>query len=60
MAVAERHPEFGPENAAGILRQETGQVFRQVLEDAGVYKRDARGREGLLKFIDAVNKETGL
>lgn len=58
--VLEKHPELGPENVDDILRLETGLVFRRVLEDAGVYKRDEKGREALLRFIDAVNKETGL
>ena len=34
-----------------ILKYEIGQVFVQVLEDAGVYKTDAAGREAFARFI---------
>ena len=40
-----------PENIHEILRQETGKVFVQVLEDAGVYKCTPEGREAFLRFI---------
>ena len=46
---------FTAENTEEILRQETGKVFEQVLEDAGVYKTDAAGREAFLRFISSVN-----
>ena len=45
---------FTPENAEEILRQEVGAVFMQVLEDAGVYKCTAEGREHLKKFLTEV------
>jgi UDPglucose--hexose-1-phosphate uridylyltransferase len=48
---------FTPENTAAILEEEVGQVFRQVLEHAGVYKYTAEGRNAFLRFIDAVNRE---
>ena len=38
-----------------IILQETGRVFSEVLEDAGVYKNTAEGREGFNRFIAAVN-----
>lgn len=43
------------ENASDVLFEETGSVFEQVLEDAGVYKENAAGREAFLRFIAAVN-----
>lgn len=46
---------FTEENASGILLEETGYVFEQVLEDAGVYKTCASGREAFMRFIDSVN-----
>ena len=48
-----RH-EFTPENVAEILRCEVGQVFTEVLEDAGVFKRDASGRAAFRKFIESI------
>ena len=46
---------FTSENALEILLQETGKVFSQVLEDAGVYKNTSQGREAFLRFVRAVN-----
>ena len=48
---------FTPENTAATLQEEVGQVFRQVLEHAGVYKRTDDGKIAFLRFIDAVNQK---
>ena len=48
---------FTPENTAAILEEEVGQVFRQVLEHAGVYKHTTDGKAAFLRFIDAVNQK---
>ena len=47
---------FTPENTEEILCREVGAVFRQVLEDAGVFKRDEQGQAAFLRFIETVNK----
>lgn len=47
---------FTEENTMDILMQETGRVFAAVLEDAGVYKCTAEGREAFRRFIDTVNE----
>ena len=39
------------ENALDIVQKETGLVFAQVLEHAGVYKRTPEGREAFLRFL---------
>ena len=49
---------FTAENTASILREEVGQVFRQVLEHAGVYKRTESGRKAFLRFVDTVKQQT--
>ena len=46
---------FTEENALDIILKETGRVFTEVLEDAGVYKNTSEGRAAFLKFIGAVN-----
>ena len=46
---------FTKENAMATLMQETGRVFMQVLEDAGVYKCTPAGRDAFQKFVEAVN-----
>ena len=43
-----------PENALEIVQKETGLVFAQVLEHAGVYKWTAEGREAFLRFLRTV------
>ena len=40
-----------------IILKETGKVFAEVLDDAGVYKITAEGNSAFISFIDAVNKE---
>lgn len=42
------------ENAADIVRKETGIVFSRVLEHAGVYKRDEAGKEAFIRFLKSV------
>ena len=48
---------FTEENALDIILKETGRVFTEVLEDAGVYKNTPEGRAAFLKFIGAVNAQ---
>ena len=42
------------ENVEEILQYEIGQVFRQVLEHAGVFKRDDNGKAAFMRFIDTI------
>ena len=42
------------DNALEIVQKETGLVFAQVLEHAGVFKRDEAGREAFLRFLRQV------
>ena len=49
--------DLNGENAMDVLLEETGRVFAAVLEDAGVYKCTAEGRDAFLRFIDFVNKK---
>ena len=42
------------ENALEIVQKETGLVFAQVLECAGVYKRTPQGKEAFLRFLEQV------
>ena len=47
---------FTAENTLPILQEEVGQVFRQVLEHAGVYKQTDAGRSALLRLIETINQ----
>ena len=48
---------FTAENTASILKMEVGKVFAQVLEHAGVFKRNAKGAAAFDRFVDYVNQE---
>ena len=57
VAGLRQHYLFTAENALEILLKETGKVFTEVLEDAGVYKRTEEGGKAFLRFIDVVNQQ---
>ncbi len=50
-----KYEQVDESNIDEILHDEIGLVFAQVLEDAGVYKRDEQGQQYFLRFIDYVN-----
>lgn len=47
----------GEEVIMEVLKKEVGIVFGKVLEHAGVYKRDEKGREAFMRFIAALNNK---
>ena len=47
---------FNEENTMDILLEETGKVFSEVLEDAGVYKCTPEGRDAFMHFVNYVNQ----
>lgn len=56
--VEEFLPKYNDINATnidGIIQDEIGLVFMEVLEDAGVYKRTEEGKQGFLRFINSMN-----
>ncbi len=54
-----RYTDFSRENVWEILKKEIGLVFERVLEDAGVYKCTAEGREAFLRFAESVGRDPG-
>ena len=50
-----RYPSITADNVMDILHKEIGEVFLQVLTDAGVYKRTAEGQEAFLRFTNSLN-----
>ena len=52
--ILARHPELNSDSVHLILQDEVGQVFAQVLADAGVYKLDEAGRVGFVRFLESV------
>lgn len=51
----EKGIEITKDNAEDILKEEVGQVFAKVLEDAGVYKCTTEGREAFERFLNIVD-----
>ena len=47
----QKYDTITAENLDGIIQQEIGLVFAQVLEDAGVYKRTEAGQEAFCRFL---------
>jgi len=43
------------DNIGKIIQDEIGLVFKEILECAGVYKRDEAGKEAFLRFVYYVN-----
>ena len=54
--ILKRYPDFSKENARAILEQEIGKVFLEVLEDAGVFKRNENGQKAFKEFITSINE----
>ncbi len=46
-----KYAEVSKDNIDKIFEDEIGWVFMQVLEDAGVYKRTAAGKNAFLRFV---------
>ncbi len=49
-----KHGDLNADNIHGILEEEIGLVFAQVLADAGVYKYTDEGRAAFLRFTKSV------
>lgn len=50
-----KYQDVNAENIHSIIQKEIGLVFMQVLEDAGVYKRNEEGQAGFDRFIESLN-----
>jgi UDPglucose--hexose-1-phosphate uridylyltransferase len=52
-----KYDKIDTENIDKVIEKEIGLVFMKVLEDAGVYKRDAAGKAGFKRFINELNED---
>ena len=52
-----KRSDITTDNVHDIVQEEVGHVFVRVLEDAGVYKRDEKGREAFMRFVNSVGLE---
>ena len=49
-----RYEKIDESNIDGIIQKEIGDVFRRVLEDAGVYKRTPEGQKAFDRFVESL------
>jgi UDPglucose--hexose-1-phosphate uridylyltransferase len=49
-----KYDKITRENVMDILHDEIGEVFKEVLLDAGVYKCTDEGRAAFMRFVDSV------
>lgn len=54
-AFLPNYKEVNKDNIMDVLHKEIGDVFMQVLEDAGVYKRTAEGQAAFDRFTASLN-----
>lgn len=54
-SIKDKHPSISKENVDEVIKKELGQKFARVLEDAGVYKTDTKGRHAFKQFLDYLN-----
>lgn len=55
LEMKEKYPEFTDENVEKIIQDEIGDIFKHVLEDAGVYKQTEEGQKAFRKFVNSLN-----
>ncbi len=52
--ILAEYKDITEENVRGIVEKEIGRVFLNVLEDAGVFKRDDEGKNAFCRFVDFI------
>ena len=53
-AFSKKYDRIDENNIDGIIKNEIGEVFMHVLEDAGVYKRTPEGQKAFDRFINTL------
>jgi UDPglucose--hexose-1-phosphate uridylyltransferase len=54
--LKEKYDNITRENVDEIIKKEVGLKFAKVLEHAGVFKRDEKGKRAFIKFLEFLNK----
>ena len=52
--ITAKYSDINALNIRKILEDEIGRVFLNVLEDAGVFKRNEDGKAAFMRFIDSL------
>lgn len=53
-----KYENIDSSNIDSVIEQEIGNVFMEVLEDSGVYKRTKEGQQAFNRFIQSLNKKS--
>ncbi|MGG0575244.1 UDP-glucose--hexose-1-phosphate uridylyltransferase [Priestia aryabhattai] len=56
--IKEKYAELSSENVHEILRKEIGIVFKEILEHAGVFKRDSQGQQAFKEFMNHLSNKS--
>lgn len=54
-SLMDKYTSFEKSNIESILQYEIGNIFINILSDAGVFKRGSKGREAFERFMHALN-----
>lgn len=54
--LKDENEKITEDNAKRIVENGVGKVFQEVLENAGVFKTDEKGREAFVRFIEKTLK----
>ena len=52
--ITQKYSDINEKNVDEILKKEIGIVFSKVLEQAGVFKTDVKGKQAFNKFINSL------
>lgn len=52
--LKEKYKTFDSDTVDSVLEKEIGLVFEKVLEDAGVFKRDEKGKKAFIEFTETI------
>ena len=50
--LREKYEDFSEDTVNALIEEECGRVFVKVLEDAGVFKQNEEGFEGVKRFVE--------
>ncbi len=54
LEIMKRRTDLTPETFDAVIKEEIAHVFEQVLEDAGVFKRNQDGQAAFLRFVSKI------
>ena len=52
--LVDENPDINEDNVLSVIENGIGRVFLNVLEDAGVFKRDDAGKQAFMRFVDFI------